>query len=365
MVLTHRERLLRVFEFKSVDRVPNYEFGYWRETIERWHGEGLPSHIRTSRDIERYLGLEGLESLEGLPIVIGIWPPTREVVLKEEEGKEIVADGLGGIYVRKKDASATPHYIRHPIKDREDWKKIKKFLDPETPGRIPLSWSDIAEKYKNRDYPLRVSVGSLCGWLRDWMGIERLSKAFYREPDWVEEMIDTIADMVTNVLDKVLKDVVPDLAWFWEDIAYSKGPMISPKLFEKYVVPRYKRITKILNAYGVKIVVVDCDGDIESLVPGWLEAGVNCMFPLEARYVDPYKLRKEFGEKILLMGGVDKRALVEGEKAIDKELERLASLLEEGGYIPTVDHRVPPEVSFKNYLYYIGKKKEWLEKHHP
>ncbi|MDK6029350.1 uroporphyrinogen decarboxylase family protein [Ignisphaera sp. 4213-co] len=363
--LTHRERLLRVFSFQSVDRVPNYEFGYWKETIDRWHNEGLPQHIKSDKDVEKYLGLEGIESLESIPVVVGLWPPPIEFVLREEDDKEVVADGLGGIYVRKKYVSAVPHYIRFPIRSKDDWKKIKRFLDFETPGRISLNWSDIVEKYRNRDYPLRIFVGSLVGWLRDWMGIEGLSKAFYRDPDWVEEMVDTIADLVVKILDVVLRDVVPDMAWFWEDIAYNKGPLISPKLFEKYIVPRYKRITKLLNAYGVKIVVVDCDGNIELLVPGWLDGGVNCMFPLEARYVDPYKLRREYGEKILLMGGVDKMALIAGEKAIDKELERLTPLLEEGGYIPTVDHRVPPEVSYKNYLYYIERKREWLEKHHP
>lgn len=366
-MLTHRERLLRVLEFKSVDRVPNYEFGYWDETLDRWHIEGLPLYVKTSRDVEKYLGLEGLESMEAVPVVIGIWPPPIQVVLREEGDKEIVADGIGGMYVRKKHISTTPYYIRYPIRDKDDWKKIKQFLDPETPGRIPLNWSDITEKYRNRDYPLKIFVGSLFGWLRDWMGLEKISIALYKEPDWVEEMMDTIVDLAVSILSKIIKDLdpPPELAWFWEDMAYSKGPMISPKLFEKFMVPRYKRITQLLNFYGVKFIVVDCDGNIEALVPGWLDSGVNVMFPLEARYVDPYKLRDKFGKRILLMGGIDKRALAAGENAIDKELDRLTSLLEEGGYIPTIDHRVPPDVPFKNYLYYINKKKKWLEKHHP
>jgi len=52
--------------------------------------------------------------------------------------------------------------------------------------------------------------------------------------------------------------------------------------------------------------------------------------------------------------------LAKGKKAIDEELERLHPLVEKGGYIPMVDHRVPPDVSFENYLYYIEKKKEIL-----
>jgi uroporphyrinogen decarboxylase len=123
MVLTHRERLLRVFEFKSVDRVPNYEFGYWRETIDRWHREGLPIEVETDAEVEQYLGLEGLESIDRVPVVVGLWPRPPEVVLRREDDKEYVADGLGGIYIRKKYTSTIPNYIKHPIKSREDWEK--------------------------------------------------------------------------------------------------------------------------------------------------------------------------------------------------------------------------------------------------
>jgi uroporphyrinogen decarboxylase len=32
--------------------------------------------------------------------------------------------------------------------------------------------------------------------------------------------------------------------------------------------------------------------------------------------------------------------------------------VEEGGYIPTPDHRVPPDVPLANYLYYLDRIKE-------
>jgi uroporphyrinogen decarboxylase len=62
------------------------------------------------------------------------------------------------------------------------------------------------------------------------------------------------------------------------------------------------------------------------------------------------------------MGGVDKLALIAGEKAIDRELARLAPLLEDGGFVPLVDHRCPPEVSYGIYGYYLKKKREWIRR---
>ncbi|RLE71099.1 MAG: hypothetical protein DRJ43_00470 [Thermoprotei archaeon] len=67
--------------------------------------------------------------------------------------------------------------------------------------------------------------------------------------------------------------------------------------------------------------------------------------PLEvAAGVDAVKLREEYGEKLLLIGNVDKRMLAAGPKAIDGELQRLRPLLEEGGYMLSVDHCVPADV---------------------
>ena len=52
--------------------------------------------------------------------------------------------------------------------------------------------------------------------------------------------------------------------------------------------------------------------------------------------------------------------LIAGKEAIDRELEKLRPLVERGGYLPCVDHRVPPDVTYENYLYYLERKKAIL-----
>ncbi|MGC8832162.1 MAG: uroporphyrinogen decarboxylase family protein, partial [Thermoproteota archaeon] len=112
--------------------------------------------------------------------------------------------------------------------------------------------------------------------------------------------------------------------------------------------------------YGVEVNILDCDGKIDELVPGWLKAGINCMFPIEAKYTSPVRLREKYGNKILLMGGVNKLALIEGPNSIDEEMRNLSQLVKEGGYIPMVDHRVPPDVSLSNYVYYLKAKRKTI-----
>ncbi len=102
------------------------------------------------------------------------------------------------------------------------------------------------------------------------------------------------------------------------------------------------------------------------LVEPWLEAGVNTMFPLEVRGgSDPVVIRQRFGKAVRLLGGVDKTKLIEGKEAIRKEIARLEPLVADGGYIPHVDHRVPPDVTYENYLYYLKVKRDAFGIPHP
>ena len=125
-------------------------------------------------------------------------------------------------------------------------------------------------------------------------------------------------------------------------------------------MPHYRRITVLLHKYGVDVVWLDCDGDISRLVPMWLDAGVNCMFPLEVGTwgADPLKYRREYGKDLLIMGGFDKHLLQRNKAQIEAEVYRLAPLIEEGGYIGFCDHRVPPDVPLENYRFYLETVRE-------
>ena len=356
--MNERERFLRTMNFEAVDRLSDFEFGYWTETIDRWHEQGLPIELKNNRDIELYFKLEGWDCLDNLPVITDMWPGLPGRIVKDEGDRSVIDDGMGGIYIKKRWSSTIPYYIRQPIKNRKDWEKLRPFFDPDTPGRFPLNWDEVVEEYKKRNYLLGFHVGSLYGWLRNWMGVERISLAFYREPEWVEDMMDTLTNLWMKLIVRALKDVKVDYATWWEDMCYNRGPLLSVKLFEEFMVPRYKKVTDLLRSYDIEINVLDCDGRITDLVPGWLRGGINCMFPLEALHTDAFELRERFGRKVLLIGGVNKFALISGREAIDAELNRLKPLIEDGGYVPMVDHRVPPEVALENYVYYLKKKRE-------
>jgi uroporphyrinogen decarboxylase len=120
-------------------------------------------------------------------------------------------------------------------------------------------------------------------------------------------------------------------------------------------VPQYRRLVDLLHSYGVDVVFLDCDGYIEQLMPLWLDAGVNCMFPIEIGTwgADPVRYREEYGKDLLMIGGFDKRILAADKAEIEAEVRRLAPLVDQGGYIGLCDHRVPPDVPLEHYLHYV------------
>lgn len=358
--MTTRERFNKAMHWQKPDRLPNMDFGYWDEAIVKWHEQGLPKHVKTNIDVEEYLSLEGVESVPWLPVRNGLFPWFERKILEEKEECNIIQSEEGIICEIPKTGETIPKYIRFGIETREDWERYKtERLDYTRSDRIG-DINKAVEQAHTAGMPIRFDAGSLYGWLRNWMGVENLSIAIMTERDWVEEMMEHLTEMTLYLIEKLLPEVQVDMAWWWEDMCFNKGPLISPMLFEELMVPRYKRITDALKKYGIDVNILDCDGCIYKLVPGWLKSGINCMFPIEAAHTDPLKLRAEYGNDLLLIGGVNKIELIKGKEAIDREMERIQPLIEQGGYIPTVDHRVPSDVSFENYLYYIEKKKEIL-----
>jgi uroporphyrinogen decarboxylase len=138
------------------------------------------------------------------------------------------------------------------------------------------------------------------------------------------------------------------------------GPLMGPGLFREFIFPHYARLTELLRSHGVDVILVDTDGDFEVLIPIFLEAGIQGFGPIEvAAGMDPVRLRREYGQAFCMVGGIDKREIARGRAAIDAQIEQvIRPLLQTGGFIPTIDHAVPPDVSYDDFRYYLDRKHE-------
>ncbi len=362
--MNDRQRFQACMHYQPVDRVPFYDFSFWEETLPLWHEQGLPTSVDCSNS-DVYFGMD--QSLASPAsahldsgIGVGLLPNFGLTILEDQGDHEIVQQPNGVRVLRKKVMGSIPMHKGHLLVDRASWKKhyLPK-LNPDDLARLPGNPQQCAQRWNNpdREHIQLLNCGSLYGWIRDWMGIEQASYLAYDDPALLEEMITTLADVTVATLTKTFEITQGqfEAATFWEDICFNTGPLIAPDQFKKILVPQYRRITDLLRKNGVDIIWVDCDGMIDQLLPLWIDAGVNTMFPLEVGTwnADPVAYRKIYGQNLRLMGGVGKSILAGDKQGIDQMIHHLAPLVEEGGYIPMPDHRVPPDVPFENYMYYL------------
>jgi uroporphyrinogen decarboxylase len=354
--MNSRERFLATMTYQDRDRCPWGEMGFWPETLDRWHREGWPEDTYCNS----FFGFDRLR--EHVPVNLGLVPAFKELVLEETERHRIVrrTSGIVAKEFRGDLSYHMPQWLSFPMKTRDDWEnEIKPRLDPASPVRYPEYWQDERRRWRERNYPLALRMGSIFGWLRNWMGLEAISLALYDDPEWIQQMMNYLADFCCAVGERALQDVDIDYVLLWEDMAYKAGPLISPRMFRQFMLAPYKQLTGFIRDHGVDLIFVDSDGDSESLLPLWMEGGVNGFYPIErAAGMDPVQLRSRFGRELRLMGGIDKRAMIAGPAAIDAELAHVAPLLEDGGYIPWCDHHVPPDVPLSHYQYYVARMQE-------
>jgi uroporphyrinogen decarboxylase len=254
--------------------------------------------------------------------------------------------------------SSMPQFVRFPVETRDDFRRFwEERMRPDLAARIGEDYAERLRAYRSRDFPLMVISdrwGGFFGPLRNLVGVESLCMLFYDDPAFVEEMMDATADFVIAMMDQILDHTDVHVYGFWEDMAYKTGPLIGPDMVRRYMLPRYRRVVEFVRGRGVEFVCLDSDGDISSLIPVWLDAGIDTLYPFEVQCgMDVIEVRREYGRDLRIWFGIDKRALAQGPEAIDAELRRVRPLMDEGGYVPGLDHSMPPDIPFANYCYYM------------
>lgn len=357
--LTDRERFFRQMHFEPVDRCFNMEFGYWKENFTKWR-LFRDNGITNNPAADRFFNFDRVEGVGGK-----IWlnPGFEHKIVGETDTYWIVQNADGLLGEEPKDGHSTiPHFTKASITCPEEWERVKaerfRIDDPE---RI-VDVAEIQRQHpEDRDYVLTVWCGSMIGKVRDLLTMEGLAYMCADEPEMVEDMVETCCRMVEHFLDQVLGKVTFDAASGWDDICCNSGPLVSPAFFRDVVAPRYRRISDRLVAHGVDIFWVDTDGDVRHLLPHYLAAGVNTMFPWEVNGSGhPRDAMAAYPGELRIMGGVNKMKLVEGREATRAWLESLEATVRGGGFIPFCDHRCPPDVSEETYLYYLDLKETFF-----
>jgi len=368
---TDLERFNDCMDYQPSDRRPNHELGVWPQARARWEHENPAAVARLGFNWFYEEPSIGLDRRDYVPVNYGFVPGFERLLLEETDDYETVRNEKGIVSKALKEGSidgarmCMDQYLTFPISTPDDWPDVKSRLEPAIPPRYPVDLDSRIEAWTARDYVL--VLGENCAangfyWrAREFMGTERLSYAWYDYPELMHEIMGHFADLVIETSRPVIERIDVEYFALNEDMSMKAGPLLSPKTYREFIYPHLRRLTDFMYSHGVAHFAVDTDGNPTDLVPLLMDAGVDTLWPLErASDMDPVALRQRFGRSLRLWGGVDKRVLAIGPKAIRQHLLELAPLIEEGGYIPTIDHTVPPDVSWDNFCYYVEAKQHLL-----
>lgn len=382
--MTNRERALAVLRYQPYDRLPLVHFGFWSgHTLQKWAAEGhLPvAEAEAWSDgnevdaiISERLGFD--LNWQSMFIASHCLHPGFEssVVDELEDGSRHILNGNGVVVVHRPEAGSIPAEIDHLRKDRSSWEqhyrhRLEWSEDRVTSAIVCRGGQTVRfdegglEILRTADWdtPYGLHCGSLFGQIRDILGLTGSAYLLADDEALFDEIVQVVGDICFRNIEYILRAGARfDFAHFWEDICFKNGPLTVPSVFAEKVGPQYRRITRLLSDYDIDIVSLDSDGLIDTLVPIWLENGVNTMFPIEVgtwgASIQPW--RQLYGEQVRGVGGMNKNVFARDRAAVDAEIQRLRPLVDLGGFLPCPDHRIAPDGEWELVRYYCSRMRE-------
>jgi hypothetical protein len=317
-----RERFHAVMNFQPVDRLPMIEWaGWWDKTYDRWLAEGLPADL-DFHDTHRYFGLD---------VHFQYWPIAYTPDCPDDAMSRPVASLADYESLR-------PHlYPKSILTDH--WKRnLTKHLAIQETGEAIL-WYTLEGFFW---FPRRL------------MGIEPHMLAFYDQPELLHRINADLCEWLIGVVEELQTfGVDADFVTFAEDLSYNHGPMLSRASFEEFLAPYYRRVLPVIKKHRDTLALIDTDGLVNEALPWFAEAGLDGILPLERQAgVDLAEIRRDFPD-MRFIGHYNKLVMKHGRDAMRAEFERLLPIARQGGYVMSVDHQTPPDVSLENYRIYM------------
>ena len=337
-----RERVAKCLKGERPDRVAIHE-SFWEATANAWRQQGMPADSVAGYYFDTEIRTIGIDNSFGYP--------TEEVERTEEY---ITFRDSWGVLTRNWiDHRSTPELLDFSIKSKAQWDAEKGRLTPD-PSRV--DWESVRQQHDAlRKQGKFVCISAIPGYEATWRKIspEGLLMAIAEDPAWVIEMYEYDAEMIIGMAKLYAERGFDfDGVWLWDDLAYKNGPLFSPKAYREQLQPFHKRMNDYFHSLGLPVILHSC-GNVTSLTPGIIEAGFDCLQPLEVKAgCDLAAFVREYGRDLCFMGGVDVREFFAADEAV---LEReVRSKLTVGmtnprGYVFHSDHSIPPQVTFERY----------------
>ena len=285
----------------------------------------------------------------------------KEKIIEDSNDYFVERDELGRTMKLCKGVATIAHPMDYPVKDMDTWLKIKPLF---VFNENRINW-DVVENAKRLQGDGYLVVGNIPGGFdgpRQLMGEENACLSYYTQPELMYDMLGTFLDTSYKVFDRISDALVIDQLSVHEDLAGKSGPLVGPSQIKEFINPYFSKIWNLLSSRGTRLFDMDSDGNINSVLESFLECGINSLHPFEpAAGMDIVEVRKKYGTRIAIRGGINKYVLRESKEDIRKELEyKMQPLMQQGGLAFGLDHRILNGTPLNNYRYYVDLGRQIL-----
>lgn len=359
------ERLFCAFKRKKVDRVPNFEVLIEDKHVEKLLGKYAGNTLAIGGDPAK--GVE--ESKGARPMHPGDY---IEVCRLIGQDAMIVESIWTPFKKRSPDGSLVPIADRS-IKSKKDFEK--RVVQP--------SNEDIEDKMEYvREYRGAIDrSGTRIGFcvliaayfqtLYEFMiGLEDCMRLVYKERDFIEELLEISTNYWVRFVKRAVEENV-DFVWVADDVAFKTGLFLPPNLMKELWLPHLKRIIEPALAAG-KPIMFHSDGKIDEIIPWLIDAGIDCIHPMDPYGIDYADYKKRFGDRVCLAGNIDiEFPLAHGTpEDVEMDVKRHMEVLKpNGGYVASSSHSIVNYIPHENFMAMInaihryglyGDKEMWV-----
>ena len=331
-----RDRFLKAVQLKEADRVPQ---------LIRWGKE-------VGQRLSAIFGVSGPEL--GLRIGNDAIVCQIGINAEMEMSKGDLAEGetyrseWGVVYQRQ---SGFNNPIEHPLQSREDFKDYN-FPDPHDAKRTNEIAAVMQKHYE--DYAVIVDLSSSLfeAAMARLRGMQDFILDCYDDPAWAGSVLDGLTDYYTQ-LGRYAVEAGVDVVRIGDDIGGQTGMLIPPELWRDLVKPRIKRMIQAFKKTNPEVIILyhSC-GDFRPIIPDLIEVGVEFLSTMQqVATMNPYEIKKEFGDKVAFKGGLDTQQLLpngspEAVRAGVKDI--LKAYAPGGGYVFMPAHLLYQDVPTEN-----------------
>lgn len=352
----HRDDYLDLMTFGRAPRPMFVElFGPLIGLDEEWRAQGAT---------EAEIGMTAWD-WDWVPTVFcgghtGAWGPPP-VVLEDTPDRRVERDFLGRTMLLLKKTATIPLPQDFPVATMDDWLRLKPAFTFR-PERIKHDEIEAARRARDEGALITAYMPGAFDIPRELMGEEIACLAYYEQPELMADIMATLTETTIRVLEQVTERVRVDQLMVHEDFAGRSGPMVGPIQIREHFQPYYRRVWDLMSSRGARVFEQDTDGNINAVIPALLDCGLNSIYPMEpAAGMDIVEVRKQYGKRLAVRGGIDKHVLRKDREAIRRELEhKFDPALLAGGCVFGLDHRIPNGTPLENYRYYVTLGRELL-----